>query len=232
MFINFVAVMGKLPFYICRYYAQFYVSRLFLMLFLLYDYITIFKGRVPFCESYIRYCPSDYEFWKEKEVQAVVKPMKPVVELLQKELGETVPPMTNNFFVWLCYFFPHQRTLATEHKLSFEDPSRNVTPTPEDVQPAMDLFHQNLQADTSLKNLVSGWNDPDSNLSSLIAQIMAVLIQRSETEFFEKLQRDTNVFYEIASDLKQKLLPKPLVQDLLLQTELVSSDYDPGSIAD
>ena len=158
--------------------------------------------------------------------------MKPVVELLQKELGETVPPMTNNFFVWLCYFFPHQRTLATEHKLSFEDPSRNVTPTPEDVQPAMDLFHQNLQADTSLKNLVSGWNDPDSNLSSLIAQIMAVLIQRSETEFFEKLQRDTNVFYEIASDLKQKLLPKPLVQDLLLQTELVSSDYDPGSIAD
>ena len=24
--------------------------------------------------------------------------MKPVVELLQKELGETVPPMTNNFF--------------------------------------------------------------------------------------------------------------------------------------
>ena len=158
--------------------------------------------------------------------------MKPVVELLQKELGETVPLMTNNFFVWLCYFFPHQRTLATEHKLSFEDPSRNVTPTPEDVQPAMDLFHQNLQADTSLKNLVSGWNDPDSNLFSLIAQIMAVLIQRSETEFFEKLQRDTNVFYEIASDLKQKLLPKPLVQDLLLRTELVFSDYDPGSIAD
>ena len=158
--------------------------------------------------------------------------MKPVVELLQKELGETVPLMTNNFFVWLCYFFPHQRTLATEHKLSFEDPSRNVTPTPEDVQSAMDLFHQNLQADTSLKNLVSGWNDPDSNLFSLIAQIMAVLIQRSETEFFEKLQRDTNVFYEIASDLKQKLLPKPLVQDLLLQTKLVSSDYDPGSIAD
>ena len=78
--------------------------------------------------------------------------MKPVVELLQKELGETVPPMTNNFFVWLCYFFPHQRTLATEHKLSFEDPSRNETPTPEDVQPAIDLFHQNLQADTSLKN--------------------------------------------------------------------------------
>ena len=158
--------------------------------------------------------------------------MKPVVELLQKELGETVPLMTNNFFVWLCYFFPHQRTLATEHKLSFEDPSRNETPTPEDVQPAIDLFHQNLQADTSLKNLVSGWNDPDSNLSSLIAQIMAVLIQRSETEFFEKLQRDTNVFYEIASDLKQKLLPKPLVQDLLLRTELVSSDYHPGSIAD
>ena len=158
--------------------------------------------------------------------------MKPVVELLQKELGETVPPITNTFFVWLCYFFPHQNTLAAAHKLRFKDPSRNEKPTPGYVQPALDLFHQNLQADTKLKNLVSEWNNPDSNLPSLITETMAVLIQRSETKFLKKLQRDANGFYEIASDLKQKPLPKPLVQDLLLRTELESSDYKPSLVAD
>ena len=158
--------------------------------------------------------------------------MKPVVELLQKELGETVPPITNNFFIWLCYFFPHQYTLAVEHKLRFKDLSRNEKPTSGHVQPAIDLFHQNLQAETKLKNLVSEWNNPDSNLPSLIAETMAVLIQRSETKFLKKLQRDANGFYEIASDLKQKPLPKPLVQDLLLRTELEFSDYSPGTVAD
>ena len=158
--------------------------------------------------------------------------MKPVVELLQKELGETVPPITNNFFIWLCYFFPHQNTLAVEHKLRFKDLSRNEKPTPGHVQPAIDLFHQNLQAETKLKNLVSEWNNTHSNLLSLIAETMAVLIQRSETKFLEKLQRDANGFYEIASDLKQKPLRKPLVQDLLLRTELEFSDYSPGTVAD
>ena len=161
--------------------------------------------------------------------------MKPVVELLQKELGATVPQMTNKFFLWLCYFFPHQNTLASEHKLIFEDPSRNVTPTPEDVQSAIDLFHQNLQFDTSLRNLVSEWNDPDSNLPSLITKTMTVLIQRSETKFLGKLQRDAKGLYEIASDLfcRQTTtatkplppLPKPFVQDLLLRTELQPRDH-------
>ena len=96
--------------------------------------------------------------------------MKPVVELLQKELGETVPPITNNFFIWLCYFFLHQNTLAVEHKLRFKDLSRNEKPTPGHVQPAIDLFHQNLQAETKLKNLESEWNNTHSNLPSLIAE--------------------------------------------------------------
>ena len=159
--------------------------------------------------------------------------MTSVLELMQKELDETVPQMTNKFFVWLCYFFPNQNTLETEHILSFKDQSRNVKPTLEDVQPAIDLFHQNLQADTRLRNLVSGWNNPDSNLPSLITKTMTVLIQMSEsTEFLEKLRRDANSFYEIASDLRQRPLPKPLVQDLLLRTELESSDYKTGFIAD
>ena len=158
--------------------------------------------------------------------------MKPVVELLQKELGATVPQMTNKFFLWLCYFFPHQSILASEHKLIFEDPSRNVKPTPEDVQPAIDLFHQNLQFDTSLRNLVSEWNDPDSNLPSLVTKTMTVLIQRSETKFLGKLQRDAKGLYEIASDLRQTPLPKPFVQDLLLRTELQSRDHKSSLVAD
>ena len=158
--------------------------------------------------------------------------MKPVVELLQKELGATVPQMTNKFFLWLCYFFPHQNTLASEHKLIFEDPSNNVKPTPADVQPAIDLFHQNLQFDTSLRNLVSEWNDPDSNLPSLITKTMTVLIQRSETKFLGKLQRDAKGLYEIASDLRQTPLPKPFVQDLLLRMELQSRDHESSLVED
>lgn len=184
-------------------------------------------------EGFTHYCPEDYQYWEEKEVHAAVRPMKPVVELLQKELGDTVAPITDIFFVWLCYLFPDESTLAVEHKLTFKDPSRNEKPSLGHVQPAMDLFHQNLQAGTKLQNLVSGWNNPESNLPSLIAETMAVLIQKSETKFLQKLQRDAGSFYEIASELDRKpSLPKALVLDLLLRTKLEFSDYSPGSVAD
>ena len=159
--------------------------------------------------------------------------MKPVVKLLQKELGDTVPPLTDLFFIWLCYFFPHEENLAVEHKLLFKDPSRNEKPTPGHVQPAIAMFHQYLQPEAKLKNLVSEWNNPQSNLPCLFAETMAVLIQRSEIIFLEKLQKDANGFYEIVSVLKRTpSLPKPLVLDLLSRTTLEFNDYNPGSVAD
>ncbi|PFX21592.1 uncharacterized protein LOC111335380 [Stylophora pistillata] len=175
--------------------------------------------------------PDAYQYWTEEEVLAAVEPMKPVVKLLQKELGDTVPPLTDLFFIWLCYFFPLEEDLAAEHKLSFKDPSRNDKPTSSHVQPAIDLFHQNLQVDTKLKNLASGWNNSESNLPRIIAETVAVLVQRSEKKILEKLQRNAESFYLITSDYDLKLLPKPLLLDLFLRTTLEFSNYGPGSIA-
>ena len=157
--------------------------------------------------------------------------MKPVVKLLQEELGDTVPPITDIFFIWLCYFFPHRKNLVVEHKLRFTDPSRNEKPTLGHAQPAIDLFHQNFQAETKLKSLVSGWNDTESDISSLIAKTVVVLIQRSETKFLEKLEGVAESFYRITSDYDLKLLPKRLLLDLILRTKLEFSNYSPGSIA-
>ena len=164
-----------------------------------------------------------------------MEPLKPIVELLQKELGETVPPISDIFFIWLCYFFPGGYTLPVEHKLSFKDPSRNEKPNPGQVKSAIDLFHQGLQAETKLKNMLSEWNktdDQESKYPSLIAETVAVLVQRSETTFLKKLQGDAENFYRIVSDYDLKLLPKPLLLDLVLRTTLESSDYRPGTIAD
>ena len=40
---------------------------------------------------------------EENEVsRAAVQPMKAIIELLQKVLGETVPPVTSHFFIYGC----------------------------------------------------------------------------------------------------------------------------------
>ena len=157
--------------------------------------------------------------------------MKPVVKLLQEELGDTVPLITDVFFIWLCYFFPHGKNLVTEHKLRFTDPSRNEKPTPGHVQPVIDLLHQNLQAETKLKNLASGWNDTESDISSLMTKTVVVLIQRSETKLLKKLQGVAEGFYQITSNYDLKLLPKQLLLDLILRTKLEFNNYGPHSIA-
>ena len=68
-----------------------------------------FQSQIPFCTDFTHNCPDDYQYWKEEEVHEAVEPMKPVVKLLQEELGDTVPPVTDVFFIWLCYFFPHRK---------------------------------------------------------------------------------------------------------------------------
>ena len=39
---------------------------------------------------------------EENEVSRAVQPMKGIIELLQKELGEAVPPVTSHFFAYGC----------------------------------------------------------------------------------------------------------------------------------
>ena len=190
---------------------------------------------ILFSVGFTRYCPEDFLYWEEEAIPAAAKPMKPVIQLLQKELGDTAPPITDLFFVWLCLFFPDEGILLEEHQVRFKDAGRNVKPTPGSVQSAIDRFHQNLQAETKFQDLVSGWKSEDeqeSKYSKMIVDTIYLLSQRLELKLLQRLQEDAASFYHIAYDYKLKELPKQLLLDLILRTSLESSNYSPGSISD
>ena len=108
-------------------------------------------------EGFPRSSPEDYMSWKKEEVSDAIKPMQAVIKILQQELGETVPPITDHFFIWLCFFFPDKSNLLGENRLSFKDSARNIKPNHASVQTVMDQFHEEQQFETKLQNLVSGW---------------------------------------------------------------------------
>ena len=186
-------------------------------------------------EGFSRYSPEDYMYWGEDEVSRAVEPMKAVMELLQKELGETVPLITNHFFIWLCYFFPSNSNLIEENRLSFKDAARNMKPTHASVQSAIDELKKDQQIESNLQKLVSGWEsdeDQKSVFSKIIAEAVCVLAQRSETKILERLKENAVRFFGIATDYDIKKLPKQLLLDLILRLSLEESGYDAGSIAD
>ena len=78
---------------------------------------------------------------EENEVTRAVQPMKAIIELLQKVLGETVPPVTSHFFIWLYYFFPNESNLNEAHRLNFKDAVKNVQPSLTSAQAAISEFH-------------------------------------------------------------------------------------------
>ena len=185
-------------------------------------------------EGFARCCPEDYMYWAEEEVRGAAEPMKAAIELLQRELGETVPPITDHFFIWLCYLFPDQSNLLEENRLSFKDPARNTKPTPYSVQPAIDEFNKDQQIEANLQKLVTEWESNEvhkSSYSKIMAETIQLLAQRSETKVLERLQGDASRFYCIATDYDLVKLPKQLLCDLLLRTSLEASSYNPGSIA-
>ncbi|KAL9982370.1 hypothetical protein ACROYT_G004403 [Oculina patagonica] len=186
-------------------------------------------------EGFTRYCPEDLLYWEEEAIPAAAKPMKPVIELLQKELGDTTPPITDLFFVWLCFFFPGGNNLLEEHRLSFKDAGRNEKPTPGSVQAAVDLFDKNLQTEAKFQDLVSEWKKDDkeeSQFSKKIVETIHLLSQRSETKLLQRLEEDAARFYHIASDYKLKKFPKQLLLELVLRTSLEESNYNAGSVSD
>ena len=78
---------------------------------------------------------------EENDVSRAVQPMKAIIKLLQKELGETVPPVTSHFFIWPCYFFPNESNLNEAHRLNFKDAVKNVQPSLTSAQAAISEFH-------------------------------------------------------------------------------------------
>ena len=185
-------------------------------------------------EGFTSYCPGDYMYWEEEEVRGAVEPMKDVIALLQKELGETVPPITDRFFIWLCFFFPGEYSLHEDHRLSFKDAARNTKPTTASVQAAIEEFLKYQDIENSLQNLVSGWEtgeDQDSKSPKMIAETVHLFAQRLEKKILKCLERDAYRFYGIANDYDLRELPKQLLLDLILRTSLEARGYNAGSIA-
>ena len=175
-----------------------------------------------------------YLSWKREEVKRAVEPMKPVAELLQKELGETVPPITDDFFLWLCCFFPDKTKNLNEcNKLSFKDDTRNTKPTHASVQTAIDEFHKELQFGSSLEKLLTTWNDKTRGKSKYteITATIRQLSKRSETKILERLGEDASTFYSIANYHDLKPLPNKVLLDLFLRTSLEGSTFQPATTA-
>ena len=184
-------------------------------------------------EVITRFSPEHYMSWKKEKVRGAVEGMDPVIQLLQKELGKTVPPITDHFFIWLCYFFPDKSDLLEEHKLSFQDPARNMKPTHASLQPAIDEFHKSQQTGTNFQNLASELETDikqQSKYSEMMVETIGILAQRSETKVLERLQEDACRFYEITTSYDLTKWPKQLLLHLLLRTSLESSTYILGSI--
>ena len=123
---------------------------------------------------------------------AKFRPLRPVIHILQKELGETVPPITSYFFIWLCYFFPDKLNLHEEHKLIFKDAARNRKPTYASIQPCLDEYHKVQQFETTFRKLLSEWEDDQSNKSynaRMIAETIHLLAQRSQLDTLKSLEQ-------------------------------------------
>ena len=188
-------------------------------------------------EGFSRSSREEYLSWKLEEVKRAVEPMKPVVELLQKELGETVPPITDDFFLWLCCFFPDKENLMEGNRLRFKDDTRNTKPTQVSVQTAIAEFHKKLQFGDSLKMLLTEWNTQaiewkqSSQYLEMITETISQLSKRSETSILECLGDDASRFYPTVKDPYLWKLPDKVLLELFLRTSLEASAFKPAPIA-
>ena len=184
-------------------------------------------------EVWNRYSPQDYLSWKKEEVTRAVQPMKAVIDILQGELGETVPSITHHFFLWLCFYFPDMSNLLGPNRLSFKDTARNMKPTVASIQSAIDQCQMDQQFEAGLQNLVSGWEsdeEHDSVNSKMIAEMVRLLSQRSEAKILENLLTNASRFWvmydsDISHVFGMTKLPKRLQLDLLRQASIAESTY-------
>ena len=156
-----------------------------------------------------------------------MKSMKPVIQLLQKELGDTIPPITDHFFIWLCFFFPGGDNLLKEHRLSFKDARQNEKPTIGSVQSAIGLFQQNIQTEAGkTQDLVSEWKNDDeeeSQYSKMIKETIHLLFQRSEIKLLKRLEEDARRSYRTLASLAFRFVPP---QVLLRHLAIKSTEYN------
>ena len=147
----------------------------------------------------------NFIYWTKEEVERATEPMKSVIELLQEELGETIPPLTPYFFLWLCFFFPDKSDLLDENRLCFKDASRNMKPTRASVDIVIADYNRELRFKDSLQVMFGKWKSVMLESEQLLQKIpkrieetLPSLALRSEAKVLEQLSEHYERFHLIA----------------------------------
>ena len=122
--------------------------------------------------------------WTKEEVERATGPMKSVIEVLREELGETIPPITPYFFLWLCFFFPDKSDLLDDNRLCFKDASRNMKPTRTSVDIAD--YNRELRFKDSLQEMFGKWKSVMLRRNSTMLE-SEQLLQKIPKKFEETL---------------------------------------------
>ena len=180
--------------------------------------------------------PCGYSYYDPADFAEGLRPLQPARDLLSNELGlgETKVKLTDNFFFWLCFFFPMAENLSAEDRLEFEDASKNIKPSPEMLHTAVAAYRK--ETDQEFGKLVNEtWRKDDAKLSESFKSLLEtieILVQRSETKMIRKLGEDASRIITLLGDYELRELPRQLILCLLLRTSLNWSNISPGSIAD
>jgi hypothetical protein len=142
-----------------------------------------------------------YRQWAWSDTRAALEDIRPAINLLQDELGQTEYPIIDtDFFIWLSFFSFTEEYYKHDGRLKFTNSVNNDKPTPESVQPALERYHQNQPEEYVNKEVVSKWKqqlyqdkiNPIERIKTLV-DLVVCLIQRSEMKAVEKLIK----YYEL-----------------------------------
>ena len=176
--------------------------------------------------------------WTKEEVERATEPMKPVIELLQEELGETIPPLTPYFFLWLCFFFPDKSDLLDDNRLCFKDASRNMKPTRTSVNMVLVDYNRELRFEDSLQEIFRKWEsvmlrrytkmlESEQLLPEIpkkIKETISILSLRSKSKVLEQLEEHYERFHHIADFcVSLQDLDNKVIFDLFSRTSLEKS---------
>ena len=176
--------------------------------------------------------------WTKEEVERACGPLKSVMELLQEELGETVPPLTPYFFLWLCFFFPDKSGLLDDNRLCFKDASQNMKPTRTSVDMAIANYNRELRFKDSLQEMFSKWKSVMlrhnakkleseqflQKITKKIEETLPLLSLRSEAKVLERLKEHYFNFHLIANYcVPLQNLDNKVIFDLFSRTSLEKS---------
>ena len=176
--------------------------------------------------------------WTKEEVERATEPMKPVMKLLQEELGETIPPLTPYFFLWLCFFFPDKSDLLDDNRLCFKDASRNMKPTRSSVDVVIADYNRELGFEDSLQEMFGKWKsvmllrnakmlEREQLLQKIpkkIEETIPLLSLRSEAIVLERLNEHYGRFHHIVDYCNSfEDLDNKVIFDLLSRTSLEKS---------